>query len=74
MTNQRSNLLASLDYSLNYEVMNTTIITGICFGHQIFGRALGGGCVLNNKWEIGPTTINLSNLGKTLFGVDTLVR
>lgn len=49
-------------------------IVGICFGHQIVGRALGGGCVLNKKWEVGPTPLALTDLGKEIFGVETLVR
>ncbi|KAF9451555.1 class I glutamine amidotransferase-like protein [Macrolepiota fuliginosa MF-IS2] len=48
-------------------------IYGICFGHQIVGRALGGKCVPNSgRWEIGPTTIQLTDLGKSMFGVDRL--
>lgn len=49
-------------------------LVGICFGHQIIGRALGGQCVRNDRWEIGPTTLNLTDLGKTILGVDSLVR
>ncbi|KAF9465868.1 class I glutamine amidotransferase-like protein [Collybia nuda] len=48
-------------------------IIGICFGHQIVGRALGGECVPNNGiWEVGPTTVDLTDLGKEFFGVETL--
>lgn len=36
--------------------------------------ALGGGCVPNDgKWEVGPTTVDLTDLGKEFFGVETLV-
>ncbi|RXW20568.1 hypothetical protein EST38_g5286 [Candolleomyces aberdarensis] len=50
-------------------------LIGICFGHQIIARALGGECVPNaGRWEIGPIPINLTDLGKQIFGVDTLVR
>lgn len=49
--------------------------TGICFGHQIISCALGGECLPNGGvWEIGPTQIQLTDIGKQLFGPsDTLV-
>jgi len=49
-------------------------IVGICFGHQIISCALGGECVPNGGvWEIGPTQIHLTDIGKQLFGsYDTL--
>ncbi|KAJ7489431.1 class I glutamine amidotransferase-like protein [Mycena latifolia] len=48
-------------------------IVGICFGHQIVARALGGRCVPNDgKWEVGPTPVALTGLGKEVFGVDSL--
>jgi anthranilate/para-aminobenzoate synthase component II len=44
--------------------------TGICFGHQIVGLALGGTCVPNNGiWEVGPSNVNLSEVGKKVFGM-----
>jgi GMP synthase-like glutamine amidotransferase len=55
--------------------LNVAWRTGICFGHQIVARALGGRCVPNgDKWEVGPTPISLTTLGKEVFGVDSLVR
>ncbi|KAF4609959.1 hypothetical protein D9613_010549 [Agrocybe pediades] len=49
------------------------LLPRICFGHQIIARALGGECVPNGgKWEVGPTTIQLTDLGKQLFHADTL--
>ncbi|KAF7369045.1 Glutamine amidotransferase type-1 domain-containing protein [Mycena venus] len=47
-------------------------IIGICFGHQIVARALGGRCVPNDKWEVGPTPLALTALGKEVFGVESL--
>ena len=48
--------------------------TGICFGHQIVARALGGECVPNGgNWEVGLTKIDLTETGKKLFGVSELV-
>ncbi|KAF9074743.1 class I glutamine amidotransferase-like protein, partial [Rhodocollybia butyracea] len=46
-------------------------IFAICFGHQVISLALGGTCVRNDgKWEIGPTKIQLTNVGKNIFGTE----
>ncbi|KAF5360670.1 hypothetical protein D9756_004450 [Leucocoprinus leucothites] len=47
-------------------------LCGICFGHQIVCRALGGECEPNGQWEIGPTSVNLSDVGRSIFRVDQL--
>ncbi|KAL9713304.1 hypothetical protein Ac2012v2_002909 [Leucoagaricus gongylophorus] len=47
-------------------------ICGICFGHQILGRVFGGECVSSGQWEIGPTLVNLTDVGKSIFGADQL--
>lgn len=44
-------------------------IFGICFGHQIVGRAFGGQVARNEKgWEIGVRHIELSAVGKAVLG------
>ncbi|KAI9457654.1 class I glutamine amidotransferase-like protein [Lactarius psammicola] len=48
-------------------------IIGICFGHQIVARALGGKCVSNSgKWEVAITEVALTDLGERIFGARNL--
>ncbi|KAJ7182672.1 class I glutamine amidotransferase-like protein [Mycena crocata] len=63
-----------VDYTARVATAKPQIkLIGICFGHQIVARALGGRCVPNDgKWEVGPTPISLTGLGKEIFGVDSL--
>jgi GMP synthase-like glutamine amidotransferase len=47
---------------------------GICFGHQIICRALGGEVGRNpNGWEIGPTTLKTTPVGRLVYGVNKIV-
>ncbi|KAG7095176.1 hypothetical protein E1B28_005955 [Marasmius oreades] len=47
-------------------------LIGVCFGHQIIAMALGGTCerTPGARWEIGPTPIKLTQLGKEVFDVE----
>ncbi|KXN85640.1 Putative glutamine amidotransferase-like protein C13C5.04 [Leucoagaricus sp. SymC.cos] len=46
---------------------------GFSFGHQIISRSLGGICEPNgNGPEIGPTTIQATDIGRSLFGITLL--
>ncbi|KAI9456748.1 class I glutamine amidotransferase-like protein [Russula earlei] len=48
-------------------------IIGICFGHQIVARALGGECISNGgKWEVATTEVNFTDLGQRIFGAPSL--
>ncbi|KAM6534823.1 hypothetical protein FALCPG4_004446 [Fusarium falciforme] len=48
-------------------------IVGICFGHQIIGRALGANVGLSpGGWEICVDRINLNETGQKLLGVSSL--
>ncbi|KAF2152556.1 putative class I glutamine amidotransferase [Myriangium duriaei CBS 260.36] len=46
-------------------------VIGVCFGHQIIGRALGAKVGRSDKgWEISVSQMDLSKRGKELFGLD----
>ncbi|EPS39344.1 hypothetical protein H072_6853 [Dactylellina haptotyla CBS 200.50] len=48
-------------------------VIGICFGHQIVGRALGSLVNRNEAgWEVAPTVLSLHDKGKEIFGKDTI--
>jgi GMP synthase-like glutamine amidotransferase len=50
-------------------------ILGICFGHQIIGRALDSKVGRSDKgWEISVCDMDLTDKGKELFGREKLVR
>lgn len=50
-------------------------IVGVCFGHQILARAMGGTIARSpDGWEVSVETINLTEAGSALFGKKTLVR
>lgn len=49
-------------------------IIGVCFGHQILGRALGVKVGRSEVgWEISVCEMDLTDKGKELFGRDKLV-
>jgi len=49
-------------------------IVGVCFGHQILGRALGAKVGRSEKgWEVSVTDVELTGKGKEIFGLEKLV-
>lgn len=54
---------------------NRIRVVGVCFGHQIVGRAEGAKCGRSNKgWEVAVTEVDLTDKGKEIFGLDKMVR
>ena len=51
-------------------------IIGVCYGHQIVGRALGAKVAKSEggSWEVSVCNVQLSSKGKELFKTETLVR
>ena len=48
---------------------------GICYGHQMIARALGGKISHNPAgWEVGVCKMEMTPMGQNLFGKDSIVR
>ena len=69
-------ILQLVDFVANLLHQQTRVkVIGICFGHQIIGRALGVMPVRNeNGWEVAVTKIEMTSKGRQLFGLPSLVR
>lgn len=63
-----------VDYTAQVLAQDRVRIIGVCFGHQILGRALGVKVGPNDAgWEVAVHDIELSPQGKELFGLENLV-
>lgn len=50
-------------------------VVGVCFGHQIVGRAMGAKLGKSDKgWEVAVTDVDLTEEGKKVFQMDKMVR
>ncbi|KFH44781.1 putative glutamine amidotransferase-like protein-like protein [Hapsidospora chrysogenum ATCC 11550] len=66
-------ILRLVDYVREaYESKNVTLV-GICFGHQIIARALGGQVERNaGAWEVSVDQVDLTPEGQKVFGVEKI--
>ncbi|KIW60832.1 hypothetical protein PV05_01018 [Exophiala xenobiotica] len=62
-----------VDYTAMISSETQVRVIGVCFGHQIVGRALKAEVGRNPLgWEAAVTDVDLSAKGKEIFGVDKL--
>ncbi|OJD17123.1 hypothetical protein AJ78_02768 [Emergomyces pasteurianus Ep9510] len=62
-----------VDFTSKILAQDRVRIIGVCFGHQIIGRALGVKVGPNEGgWEVAVHDMDLTAEGKKLFGVDKL--
>ncbi|KAL6796665.1 class I glutamine amidotransferase-like protein [Trichoderma afarasin] len=48
-------------------------VVGVCFGHQIIGRAMGARLGRSDKgWEVAVTEVDLTDKGKAIFQLDKM--
>ena len=66
--------ISTLKDKINYAYNNSIPMLGICFGHQIISKALGGEVAKNTKgWEIGSFKVHFNKKGKLVdFNCDGL--
>ncbi|KAM0351914.1 hypothetical protein ACHAPU_002428 [Fusarium lateritium] len=66
-------ILKLVEYVKNIYTTSEKPIVGICFGHQIIGRALGAKVAVSpGGWEVCVDRINLNEAGQKLLGVSSL--
>lgn len=64
-----------MDFVKDVLAQSRVRLIGVCFGHQIVGRAMDVKVDRSNRgWEVSVTPVDLTPKGKQLFGVDQLVR
>ncbi|KAL9949954.1 hypothetical protein ACHAQF_000204 [Verticillium nonalfalfae] len=66
-------ILALVDYTARCLATGRVRAIGVCFGHQIIARALGGTVRTSPKgWEVAVTDVTLTPVARDLFGLDVL--
>lgn len=48
-------------------------VIGVCFGHQVVGRAVGGVVSRGERWEVSVEDLMLTERGREIFGRSSLV-
>ncbi|KAK2594765.1 hypothetical protein QQS21_007512 [Conoideocrella luteorostrata] len=66
-------ILKLVDYTKQALESNRIKVVGICFGHQIIGRAAGASVGKSESgWEVAVTEVDLTDKGKEIFGLDKM--
>jgi GMP synthase-like glutamine amidotransferase len=66
--------LRLVDFTKKVLEQDRVRIVGVCFGHQIVGRALGLPVGRSDKgWEISVVPVQLTEMGKDIFQSPNLV-
>ena len=67
-------ILKLVEFTKKVLAQDRVRLIGVCFGHQIIGRALDVKVDRSDKgWEISVTDVKLTEQGRRLFGIDELV-
>ena len=67
-------ILKLVEFTKKVLQQNRVRLIGVCFGHQIIGRAMDVKVDRSDKgWEIAVVPMQLTEKGKQLFGVQELV-
>ena len=67
-------ILRLVEYTESILAQSRVRIVGVCFGHQIVGRAMDVKVSRGDVgWEASVLDVELTEAGKRIFGKDTLV-
>ncbi|WEW57711.1 hypothetical protein PRK78_003178 [Emydomyces testavorans] len=66
-------ILKLVEFTKEILAQDRVRLIGVCFGHQILGRALGAKVGPNDAgWEVAVHDIDLTDKGKDIFGLEKL--
>lgn len=67
-------ILKLVDFTADVLAQDRVRLIGVCFGHQIIGRAMGATVGRNDDgWETAVNDVQLTKKGKELFEKESLV-
>lgn len=67
-------IIKLVDFTKRVLAQDRVRVIGVCFGHQIVGRAMGVKVDRGPEWEFSVCSVELSDKGKELFEQSHLVR